>query len=199
MSKPKNVCVIGAGPSGIAAAKNLLDEGHRITVYDYGKEVGGNWVFNDKISHSSVFETTHIISSKTLSQYDDFPFPAGYPDYPSHQQLATYFQNYARHFNLYPHIQFETLVLKCELDNNQQLLVTTQREGVTKTESFDALAVCNGHHWKPRYPDYPGQFSGEMMHSHEVKRFSDFTDKRVLVIGGGNSACDVAVESSRFS
>lgn len=199
MSKPKKVCVIGAGPSGIAAAKNLLDEGHLITVYDYGKEVGGNWVFSDKISHSSVFETTHIISSKTLSQYDDFPFPADYPDYPSHQQLATYFQNYARHFNLYPHIQFETLVLKCELDNNQKWLVTTQKDGETKTESFDALAVCNGHHWKPRFPDYPGQFSGKLMHSHEVKRFSDFTDRRVLVIGGGNSACDVAVESSRFS
>lgn len=199
MSKPKKVCVIGAGPSGITAAKNLLDEGHLITVYDYGKEVGGNWVFSDKNSHSSVFDTTHIISSKTLSQYDDFPFPADYPDYPSHQQLATYFQNYARHFNLYPHIQFETLVLKCELDNNQKWLVTTQKDGETKTESFDALAVCNGHHWKPRFPDYPGQFSGKMMHSHEVKRFSDFTDKRVLVIGGGNSACDVAVESSRFS
>jgi cation diffusion facilitator CzcD-associated flavoprotein CzcO len=100
MSVRKKVCVIGAGPSGITAAKNLLDEGMDVTVYDYGKEVGGNWVFSETSSHSSVFETTHIISSKTLSQYDDFPFPADYPDYPSHQQLAAYFQNYAKHFKL---------------------------------------------------------------------------------------------------
>ena len=60
------VCVIGAGPSGITAAKSLLDEGLQVTVYDYGKEVGGNWVFSEEEGHSSVFETTHIISSRTL-------------------------------------------------------------------------------------------------------------------------------------
>ena len=195
----KKVCVIGAGPSGITAAKNLLDHKLDVTVYDYGKEVGGNWVFSDKPSHSSVFETTHIISSKTLSQYDDFPMPSHYPDYPSHQQLAEYFKNYAIHFKLYEHIQFDTLVEKCKLDGSQKWHVTTLKNGVTKTEIFDALVVCNGHHWKPRYPEYPGEFTGKLMHSHDVKRFSVFSNLKVLVIGGGNSACDVAVESSRYS
>lgn len=199
MAVKKKVCVIGAGPSGITAAKNLLDKNFDVTVYDYGSEVGGNWVFNDKSSHSSVFETTHIISSKTLSQYDDYPMPSDYPDYPSHQQLAAYFQNYAKHFNLYSTIEFETLVEKCELDGDKKWHVTTRKNNVQKTEVFDALAVCNGHHWKPRYPEYEGNFSGTLMHSHDVKRFSDFADKRVLVIGGGNSACDVAVESCRVS
>jgi cation diffusion facilitator CzcD-associated flavoprotein CzcO len=106
----KKICVIGAGPSGITAAKNLLDEGLDVTVFDYGKEVGGNWVFSEEEGHSSVFETTHIISSRLLSQYDDYPMPEDYPDYPSHKHLATYFQNYAKHFDLYPHIQFQTLV-----------------------------------------------------------------------------------------
>ncbi len=96
----KNVCVIGAGPSGITAAKNLPDEGLQVTVYDYGKEVGGNRVFSEDESHSSVFETTHIISSKTLLQYADFPMPADYPDYPSHKQPAAYFQSYAHYFGL---------------------------------------------------------------------------------------------------
>jgi cation diffusion facilitator CzcD-associated flavoprotein CzcO len=58
----KHICVIGAGPSGITAAKNLLDEGMLVTVYDYGKDVGGNWVFDENIGHSSVFETTHRLS-----------------------------------------------------------------------------------------------------------------------------------------
>lgn len=199
MPSKKRVCVIGAGPSGITAAKNLLDKGFDVVVYDYGNEVGGNWVFSDKPSHSSVFETTHIISSKTLSQYDDYPMPSDYPDYPSHQQLATYFQNYAQHFHVYDCIEFETLVEKCELDSSKKWRVTTRKNNSSKTEAFDALAVCNGHHWKPRYPEYPGNFSGQLMHSHDVKRFSDFADKRVLVIGGGNSACDVAVESCRVS
>jgi len=199
MSEKKRVCVIGAGPSGITAAKNLLDQSIDVVVYDYGSDVGGNWVFSDKPSHSSVFETTHIISSKTLSQYDDFPMPDDYPDYPSHQQLATYFQEYARKFDLYSHIEFETLVVHCSLDSHQKWHVTTRKKDRVKTEIFDALAVCNGHHWKPRYPEYEGTFTGKLMHSHDVKRFSEFADKRVLVIGGGNSACDVAVESSRVS
>lgn len=195
----KRVCVIGAGPSGITAAKNLLDEGHEVVVYDYGSEVGGNWVFNEKIGHSSVFETTHIISSKTLSEYADFPMPNDYPDYPSHKHLADYFKSYASYFNLYPHIHFNTLVKKCTPLNEEKWEVLTEREGQEHVDVFDALSVCNGHHWLPRLPKYPGNFNGEFIHSHEVKRFSRFAGKRVLVIGGGNSACDVAVESSRLA
>ena len=195
----KRVCVIGAGPSGITAAKNLLDEGHDVVVYDFGSDVGGNWVFSEEVGHSSVFETTHIISSRTLSQYADFPMPLDYPDYPSHKNLAAYFQSYSRHFNLYPHIKFNTLVQHCEPINQDKWKVTVEQNGIIQEDIFDALAVCNGHHWLPRMPNYPGSFEGEFIHSHEVKKFSHFTNKKVLVIGGGNSACDVAVESSRVA
>lgn len=195
----KKVCVIGAGPSGITAAKNLKDEGMEVVVYDLGTEVGGNWVFTEEVGHSSVFETTHIISSKTLSEYADFPMPASYPDYPSHRHLAAYFQDYAKNFNLYPLIRFKTLVKKCERLSDGKWEVTVEQDGVTSADLFDAIAVCNGHHWQPRMPEYPGSFDGEFIHSHEVKRFSRFAGKRVLVIGGGNSACDVAVESSRVA
>ena len=195
----KRVCVIGAGPSGITAAKNLLDEGHEVVVYDLGNEVGGNWVFNEKVGHSSVFETTHIISSRTLSEYADYPMPKDYPDYPSHKHLADYFKSYAQYFNLYPFIQFNTLVKNCIMLDDGKWVVSTERDGIETEALFDALAVCNGHHWLPRIPTYPGKFNGEFIHSHEVKRFSKFTGKRVLVIGGGNSACDVAVESSRVA
>jgi thioredoxin reductase len=195
----KKVCVIGAGPSGITAAKNLKDEGMEVVVYDLGTEVGGNWVFTEEVGHSSVFETTHIISSKTLSEYQDFPMPTDYPDYPSHKHLAKYFQSYAREFELYPLIQFRTLVKHCERLNDDKWEVTIEKNGETSAHQFDVLVVCNGHHWLPRMPQYPGQFDGEFIHSHEVKKFSKFADKRVLVIGGGNSACDVAVESSRVA
>jgi cation diffusion facilitator CzcD-associated flavoprotein CzcO len=162
----KKVCVIGAGPSGITAAKNLKDAGMEVVVYDLGSDVGGNWVFTESIGHSSVFETTHIISSKTLSEYADFPMPADYPDYPSNRHLAQYFQDYARHFELYGLIRFKTLVKNCELLSDGKWQVTVECNQEESVEIFDALAVCNGHHWLPRMPEYPGNFTGEFIHSH---------------------------------
>jgi hypothetical protein len=195
----QRVCVIGAGPSGITAAKNFKEQGFQVTVFDTGSEVGGNWRFNDTSGHASVFETTHIISSKVSSQYEDYPMPADAPDYPHHSYLLRYFQGYADKFGVTPLVQFRTLVKKCEQNNNGTWNVTVERDGKTFTETFRAIVVCNGHHWKPRWPNYPGKFSGEILHSHEYKRAEPFRDKRVLVVGGGNSGCDIAVETSRIS
>ena len=198
----KRACVIGAGPSGIAALKNLLDEGVDAVLYDRNQEVGGNWIFNEQESHSSVFETTHIISSKTLSQYADFTFDdfdSSVADYPSHDELRRYFQAYAQQFGLYDHIEFGTMVKHCHRVDDQTWEVTITQQGETRTETFTDLIVCNGHHWQPRYPQYPGEFTGEFLHSHMYKKSDPFRDKKVLVIGGGNSACDVAVETSRVS
>lgn len=194
----KSVCVIGAGPSGITAIKNIYDKGIAVVAYDYNHDVGGNWIYSEKESHSSVFETTHIISSKTLSQYEDFPFSTEVADYPSHKELRNYFQAYAKKFNLYPLIKFNTLVKSCVLNSDSIWEVTTVFDGEERTEKFTDLVVCNGHHWKPKYPDYPGKFSGEFFHSHQYKKAAPFKDKKVLVVGGGNSACDVAVETSRI-
>jgi len=198
----EKICVIGVGPSGITAIKNLLDQGLEVTAYDYNENVGGNWIYNEGESHSSVFDTTHIISSKTLSQYEDFTFDdfeKGIPDYPSHDQLLRYFQAYASKFNLYPFIEFNTLVKACRLKEDGSWEVTVEQEGIEKTNNFTHLVVCNGHHWNPRMPEYPGNFDGTFIHSHRYKKAAPFEDKKVLVIGGGNSACDVAVETSRVS
>lgn len=198
----RRIAVIGAGPSGITALKNLLDEGLDAVAFDRNQEVGGNWIYSEEESHSSFFETTHIISSKTLSQYEDFTFDdfePGIPDYPSHDQLRRYFQAYARHFGLYDHIRFGVTVQHCERINDETWLVEYEKGGELIKERFTDLVVCNGHHWKPRWPSYPGHFEGEFLHSHQYKKAAPFAGKRVLVIGGGNSACDVAVETSRVS
>jgi hypothetical protein len=189
-------CVVGAGPSGIAAAKHLLQAGLRdVVVYDRGRKVGGNWAYDPGPSPSSVFETTHIISSRSLSEYSDHPFPAGAPDYPGHRELQAYFQSYARRFGVLPLVRFGTEVASA----------VPEREGWTVTlgdgtaERFDFLIVASGHHSDPRMPEYPGRFTGELLHSHAFKTAAPFRGKRVLVIGGGNSACDIAVETSRVS
>ena len=195
----KRICVIGAGPSGITAIKNIAEAGFNVKAFDINSDVGGNWIYNENESHSSVFETTHIISSKSLSQFEDFHFSNNVADYPSHDELRQYFQSYAKNFGLYKHIQFNTLVKKCERQEDNNWEVTTICKNKESVEVFSDLVVCNGHHWKPNIPKYSGNFNGSFIHSHNYKKAFPFTNKNVLVIGGGNSACDVAVETSRVS
>lgn len=198
----QSVCIIGAGPSGLTAAKNLADAGFDdLVIYEAGHEVGGNWVFDPESDRSSVFETTHIISSKQFSEYADYPLPDHYPDYPSQEQLGDYFVGYAEEFDLYQYVRFHRLVQHCEpVDGGWDVTIEqVDDDGPTTTETFDQLVVCNGHHWDPRWPDNPGEFTGRYIHSHDFKRADPFEDERVLVIGGGNSACDCAVETSRIS
>jgi len=202
MDNQRRVAIIGAGPSGITALKNLIDAGLEVSLFDRNEEVGGNWIYSEKEGHSSVFETTHIISSKTLSQYEDFTFDdfdSTVSDYPSHDELRRYFQAYAEQFDLYKYIQFNTLVVDCQRLSDDLWEVEIEQNGQRQILQFTDLVVCNGHHWQPRYPKFDGDFTGEFLHSHQFKKATPFADKRVLVIGGGNSACDVAVETSRVS
>lgn len=191
------VAVIGAGCSGITAIKNLLQAGIQdVVCFEQNSDVGGNWIYSPEESHSSVCETTHIISSKSMSEYLDFPMPADYPDYPSHQQLLAYFRSYARHFGLYPYIRFQTRIVNAEKLPDQRWLLTPDNGA---PEEFDFLFVSNGHHSVPQHPDLPGAFAGNYLHAHSYKTNQPFQNQRVLVIGAGNSACDCAVEISRVA
>jgi hypothetical protein len=195
------ICVIGAGPSGIAAAKECIAHGFGdgLVVFEKSDQVGGNWVYRDVPGHSSVYETTHIISSKYYSEYEDFAMPPGTPDYPHHTHLLKYFQDYAGKFGVTPKIRFSTEVTRATRGADGKWTLESRGPGGSRTETFDVLMVANGHHWNPRLPQYPGTFTGQFIHSHEFKKAEPFRDQRVLVIGGGNSAADVAVECSRVA
>jgi hypothetical protein len=197
----KRVCVIGAGPSGIAAGKNCVQAGLDFVIFEKNDKVGGNWVFNSRTGHSSVYENTHIISSKTWSEYEDFPMPAGYPDYPNHRQLQAYFEDYARRFGVCPHIRFNhTIQTVSPCGSSSWRVAYLDPEGNEHTEIFDAVMVANGHHWNPKYPEFEGHFDGKLMHSHDFKGVTDeWRGKSVLIVGAGNSACDVAVETARVA
>ncbi|MDX1705948.1 flavin-containing monooxygenase [Pseudidiomarina sp.] len=201
MAAAIHVAVIGAGPSGLAAAKNCIQQGLKVTLFEKNDQVGGNWVFNSKTGHSSVYNNTHIISSRYWSEYEDFPMPEDYPDYPNHRQLQAYFHRYAEHFSVLPVIQFNSDVLRATPGPDGHWKLTVKNEqGDEEQQVFTHLMVANGHHWNPKYPEYPGEFNGRIMHSHDFKGVDDsWRDKRVLVIGAGNSACDVAVESARVA
>lgn len=197
-SSPK-IAVIGAGPCGITIAKNLLE--HNLTqfvVFEKNDQIGGNWIFDEQNTHSSVYETTHIISSARLSSFEDFPMPDDYPDYPSHRQVLKYFHAYAEHFSVKPYIRFNTQVEQVTQEDCQWRVVYRDAAGQHE-QWFDYLFVANGHHWDPAVPTYPGTFHGDFLHAHQYKKASVFKDQRVLVVGAGNSACDIAVEVARVA
>ena len=195
------IAIIGAGPSGLAAAKNAKEAGIPYILFEKSGKVGGNWVFDDGTGHSSVYENTHIISSKTLSSYEDYPMPDDYPDYPSHRLVQAYFEDYARHFGVMDGIRFHHTVTKATRDAAGTWHITvTDADGAETTSEFSHLMVANGHHWNPSHPSIPGTYTGTYMHSHAFKRVDDaWRGQRVLVIGAGNSGADVAVEASRIA
>ncbi len=191
------VAIIGAGCSGITALKNCLAQDLSVVCFEANSDLGGNWIYNTEPSHSSVCETTHIISSKTLSAYLDYPMPEDYPDYPSHDQVLAYFRSYADHFGLREYIRFNTRVARAELQPDQSWELTLANGRV---EQFNYLLTANGHHHEARHPAGISEaFTGRYLHSHDYKNNKAFADERVLVIGSGNSGCDCAVEISRVA
>jgi cation diffusion facilitator CzcD-associated flavoprotein CzcO len=192
--------VIGAGPCGLTALKNVLQAGcRRVVCYEEHCGIGGNWAFTDDPLRSSVHECTHLISSRRMSSFDDFPMPGDYPDFPSHRQLLAYFTDYARAFRLAPYIRLGAHVEQCTLGADGRWTVRVAANGETRVELFDSLLVCSGHHREAFVPDYPGTFTGTIVHSSAYKRPDPFRGQRVLVVGAGNSAVDVAVDVSRLA
>jgi uncharacterized NAD(P)/FAD-binding protein YdhS len=196
----KRICVVGAGPCGLTALKNLLQVGCRdVVCYEESTAIGGNWAFTDDPDRVSVPECTHLISSRKLAAFDDFPMPADFPDFPSHRQLLAYLIDYARAFHLQPHIRLGAQVQHCAVDDRGKWAVRVVANGVARTEVFDSVLVCTGHHREAYLPTYPGTFTGRALHSSAYKRPDQFHGRRVLVVGAGNSAADIAVDVARLA
>jgi dimethylaniline monooxygenase (N-oxide forming) len=195
MSELPFVCVIGAGSSGIAAAKALHERGIPFDCFEKSDRVGGNWVFGNVNEMSSAYRSLHINTSRERMEYTDFPMPKSYPDFPHHSHIAAYFDDYVDHFGFRDRIVFETGVEHAarEADGTWTIRLDTG-----ETRRYDALVVANGHHWDPRWPEpsFPGSFDGTQSHAHFYVDNEPFKGRRVLVVGIGNSAMDIAVESS---
>jgi dimethylaniline monooxygenase (N-oxide forming) len=195
MTDLPSACIIGAGSSGIAAAKALHERRIPFDCYEKSDRVGGNWVFGNVNGMSSAYRSLHINTSRERMEYSDYPMPKSYPDFPHHTQIAKYFDEYVDHFGFRDRIRFETGVEHVARGDDGVWTVTLD---TGESHRYDALLVANGHHWNPRWPEpgYPGEFDGEQSHSHHYLDNSGLRDKNVLVVGIGNSAMDIAVESS---
>jgi cation diffusion facilitator CzcD-associated flavoprotein CzcO len=203
VASSEKVCVVGAGSSGITACQVLKSRGVPYDCFEKGSMVGGNWRYENDNGQSSAYRSLHINSARKLMSYRAFPMPEDYPDYPSHWQVAKYFDDYVERFGLRDGITFNTEVVSARpVDGEWE--VTVEDGGGERRQSmrYRAVLVANGHHWNPRWPEpaFPGseEFDGEQIHVHHYREPDVLVGKRVLVLGIGNSAVDVAVESSRI-
>ncbi len=201
----EDVCIIGAGSSGIAACQVLHERGIAFDCYEAGSHVGGNWRYLNDNGLSSGYRSLHINTSRHLTEYRSYPMPDDYPAYPTHFQMARYFDDFVDHFGFRDAIVFRTEVTHVEPADGGGWNVTVRHRdtGVETSRHYRAVVVANGHHSVPRYPEppFPGvdTFTGTQTHSHYYKVPDEYAGKRVLVLGLGNSASDIAVETSAVS
>ncbi|XP_078515364.1 dimethylaniline monooxygenase [N-oxide-forming] 2-like [Lissotriton helveticus] len=200
----KRVAVIGCGPSGLTAVKCCLDEGLDPVCFEQSEDLGGLWRFTEEVEdgRSSIYRSVVTNTSKEMMCYTDFPFPEDFPTYLHNTKVLEYLRMYADHFDLLKYIRFKTKV--CCVRRHADFRTTGQWDVVTETDRkqelnvFDAVLVCSGHHFDVNLPleSFPGinNFKGLCCHSREYKTPKGYEGKRVLVIGLGNSAADIAVE-----
>ncbi|XP_044156764.1 flavin-containing monooxygenase 5-like [Bufo gargarizans] len=205
----KTVAVIGAGASGLAAIKCCLDEGLEPTCFEKSEDIGGLWRYKDhsEDDRASIYKSVIINTSKEMMCFSDFPIPEHFPNYMHNSKIMEYFRMYAEKFDLLNYIQFKTTV--CSIKRSPkfsatgQWIVTTEKEDKQDVAVFDAVMICTGHHTFPNLPLYsfPGieNFKGQYLHSRDYKIPDSFKDKRIVVIGIGNSGGDIAVELSRMA
>lgn len=188
------VGIVGAGPAGLCAAAALRARGVPFEMLDQGPDVGGIWDIDRPVT--PMYESAHFISSRTLSAFPDFPMPAEFPDYPRHDRILEYIRAFADHHDLRRHARFGVSVVRAvrrpaggwdlELDTGER-------------RTYEALVVATGVNWHPSIPDVEGHFAGEAYHAFSYRSADAFRGKRVLVVGAGNSGCDIACDAARVA
>ena len=185
-------CIIGAGVSGIAAARALRERGIDFRGFEKGSHAGGLWRYGNDNGLSGIYESLRLNTSKALTGFPEFPMPPEYPDYPDHRQFVRYLDAAVDHFGLRESFRFGMEVARvAPAGDRWSVRLADGTEG-----TYDAVLVASGHHWKPRRPAFPGRFSGTLLHSHEYRTPDLFRGRRVLVVGIGNSGVDIACDAA---
>ena len=190
-SGPQKTAIIGAGPAGLAAGRALMAHGIPFEIFEKHSDAGGIWDMENP--GSAMYRSAHFISSKTKSGFAGYPLPHDYPDYPSHRQILEYIRAFAREMGLYPHIRFSQNIVRAE----RTAAGWSLHMPGGSVEQFSHLIAAPGTNWAPNRPDISGAFDGEVIHSVDYTSPEQMTGKRVLVVGAGNSGCDIACDAAR--
>jgi cation diffusion facilitator CzcD-associated flavoprotein CzcO len=186
---PDRYAIIGAGPGGLCAARWMSALGLPFDLIERHPDLGGIW--DIRFPGSPMYESAHFISSKTLSAFRDFPMPEGYPDYPSHRQVLAYLHAYADRHGLRAHAQFGSAVREVRPEDGGWTVAMEKGE----SRRYAGVILAIGQQWTPKMPGAAARFEGEAYHSSAYHSARQLDGKRVLVVGGGNSGCDIAVDA----
>ncbi|ELW70998.1 Dimethylaniline monooxygenase [N-oxide-forming] 5 [Tupaia chinensis] len=205
----KRIAVIGAGVSGLGAIKSCLEEGLEPICFEGSNDIGGLWRYEEKAegSRPSIYKSATSNTSKEMTAYSDFPFPDHLPNYLHNSKIMEYLRMYVQHFHLMKHIRFLSKVCsvrkRSDFSCTGQWDVVVEAEGKQESYIFDGIMVCSGLYSDPFLPleNFPGikRFKGQYIHSQEYKSPEKFREKKIVVVGIGNSGADLAVELSHVA
>ena len=184
------VCIVGAGPAGLSAARALKRLGISYDQFERHSDVGGIWDLDNP--GTPMYESAHFISSRKMSGFFDFPMPTSYPDYPGHRQILEYTRSFATAYGLRNAIRFHCTVTDVRREDDGWLV--TFDDGAQ--QRYRAVVCATGVTWSPRLPRHRGDFLGEIRHSSTYRSPLEFRGKRVLVVGLGNSGADIACDAA---
>ncbi|CAG9565400.1 unnamed protein product [Danaus chrysippus] len=211
-SQPENpyTCVIGAGYSGLAAARYLQQYGLNFTVLERTKYVGGTWRFDPHVGvdedgvpvSTSQYKYLKTNSPWQTMSYDGFPFPDNTPSYVSGQCFYKYIKSFVKHFDLMKYIQLRSYVKSVKkLENNWEITYTRTDTYENETVYCDFVVVAIGQYNKPHVVKFPGldEFEGTVIHSHDYKAPEPYKNSNVLVVGGGPSGLDIGIQLQKVA
>ena len=197
------VCLIGAGLSGLATARVLKEKGIEFVCLEKAPEVGGLWRQPDAGERGPGYLSLHLNTAKQLTGYAGFPMPDSYPLYPRHSQVAAYLRSFAEWAGLLDHIELNTAVESVrQEDDGGWTVVSRGADGTSVSRRFGEVIVASGHNTQPVMPALPSgadTFDGTILHALDYRDGSDFTGRRVVVVGLGASAVDIAADLSRHA
>ena len=174
--------IIGAGPAGLASAACLRRRGGSFIVLERGSTIGSSWQRH--------YERLHLHTDARHSALPYLDFARGTPRYPSREQMITYIQRYAEHFNLAPRLGEEVCSVRRA---DRGWITTTLKKDVYRSGN---VIVATGYNTVPYLPSWPGQqrFRGPILHSSDYRNGEPFCNQRVLVVGLGNSGGEIAID-----
>ncbi|MEM7101216.1 MAG: FAD-dependent oxidoreductase [Pseudomonadota bacterium] len=198
-SNTKRVAVVGAGPCGLVATKTLLAAGHEVVCYEASDTVGGHWKIDNKSGKSAAYESLTTNTNKHMSRLRDYQMPEDWPDLPSHALMYDWWCGYVDQFSLLDALSLQREVKQIQPTSSGWRL-QAEHAGVVEWFDFDAVVAASGNYWDLKLPAFVAQYSGAWIHAQQYRsptRPLDLAGKKVLVVGSGNTGCEIALELSR--
>ena len=191
-----SVAIIGAGPSGLTAAKHLLQAGLQSVIFEQSDDLGGQW--HAEAAHSGVWPSMPANTSRITTQFSDFPHGSDIPLFPSNRQVHDYLRRYAECFGVGQRVRLNTRVIGIERTDSQWTVRYQTGSDAPKTQTFAHVIAASGRYNKPRRPSIAGldRFSRThtVMHSFDYTGPEAFAGQRVLVVGNSISGLEICAD-----